>query len=159
MSPLLWTCIFVDRWPSHAIYTSKSAHIWTVSTVYLCHEMNPKQSACIALRDDFRFCFRHKKIKSTSDTDLVDIVWAFQGLLLVYLDERCWHLLKHLACMDLIWFVFFFQSCACSDAQLKSRGRIKRREEDSLQVPLLKHKKRGGSKAPAVILGEQSSML
>uniref|UniRef100_A0A453PC17 Uncharacterized protein n=1 Tax=Aegilops tauschii subsp. strangulata TaxID=200361 RepID=A0A453PC17_AEGTS len=34
-------------------------------------------------------------------------------------------------------------------------------EDDSLQlqVPLLKHKKRGGSKAPAVILCKQSSMF
>jgi hypothetical protein len=32
-------------------------------------------------------------------------------------------------------------------------------QEDTLQVPLLKHKKSGGSKAPAVILGELSSMF
>jgi hypothetical protein len=32
-------------------------------------------------------------------------------------------------------------------------------EENSLDVPLLKGKKRAGSKAPAVVLGEQSSML
>ena len=32
-------------------------------------------------------------------------------------------------------------------------------EGDSLQVPLLKDKKRSGSKAPAVVLGEQTSMF
>jgi peptide/histidine transporter 3/4 len=30
-------------------------------------------------------------------------------------------------------------------------------QDDSLQVPLLKDKKRAGSKAPAVVLGEQAS--
>jgi len=30
-------------------------------------------------------------------------------------------------------------------------------QDDNLQVPLLKDKKRAGSKAPAVVLGEQAS--
>jgi len=32
-------------------------------------------------------------------------------------------------------------------------------QDDSLQVPLLKDKKRAGSKAPAVVLGEHSSSM
>ena len=45
----------------------------------------------------------------------------------------------------------------CNFSPLQSHG--PKVEGDSLQAPLLKDKKRSGSKAPAVVLGEQTSMF
>jgi hypothetical protein len=45
----------------------------------------------------------------------------------------------------------------CDFSPLQSHG--PKVQDDSLQVPLLKDKKRGRSKAPAVVLGEHSSII
>jgi hypothetical protein len=53
--------------------------------------------------------------------------------------------------------VSFVVDDLCIFSPLQSHG--PKVEDDSLHVPLLKDKKRTGSKAPTVVLGEQSSMF